>query len=154
MKTRLSALLIIAVAAMLLVGCHGVPRLQSGGAYAGNTNVASGVALTAPQPDLYIADAAYKLAYDAIFGVMKFERDNRDELLKLSPAIKQGLDKIRLKVVDIEWRWATARESYKRNPIPPNLSTVRLILLEIQRLVPVAQAELDPFYLHMDPQRN
>lgn len=153
---RTSFYTIFAACALLLAGCKG-PQFETGGAYASitTTNAAGDVlAVTAPEAGLYVADAAYKLAYDTVFGVMKFERDNRAELQKISPSIKDALDDIRPKVVEIERRWALARQAYKLNPTPAGLSTVQRIIAEIQRLVPVAQAELNPVYTNLNPNSN
>jgi DTW domain-containing protein YfiP len=96
------------------------------------------------QPDraLFIADSSYKLAYDAIAAVMMFEFQQRAELQKVSPKIKTSLDALRPRVVDIDRRWAQARQAYKVNPVPANLNTVQLVLAEIQQLVPVVQSQL------------
>lgn len=139
--------LVVAIAATFLSGCK-TPQLEPGGAYSpAITNAAGDVVLTtAPETALYVTDAAYKFAYDTVYAVLKFERDNRVELARISPEIKKALDRVRPKVVDIERRWANARQLYKANPTPEGLTTIQSIIAEIQRLIPVAQAELEPFY--------
>jgi hypothetical protein len=136
------------ISALLIAGMEAgcTTQLENGGAYAPGTNSASGVFVPtqAPDPALYVADASYRLAYDAIDGVLKFERDNRAEVAKLSPKVKPALDAIRPTVKDIDHRWALARAAYKVNPIPANLSTLQNVLAEIQRLVPVVQSQLLP----------
>lgn len=134
-----------------LVGCSGGckgPNLEPGGAYSpATTNELGEVTLTTePERALYVSDAAYKFAYTAIFNVFKLERDNRAEFAKISPEIKNGLDKIRPIAVDIDQRWARARKAYKDNPTPAGLDTIQRIISEIQRLLPVAQAELKPVF--------
>jgi hypothetical protein len=137
--------LIMAVLAMTLAfdGC-GTPRLATGGAYAPVRTNADGTLTPTQQPDraLFIADSSYKLAYDAIAAVMMFEFQQRAELQKVSPKIKTSLDALRPRVVDIDRRWAQARQAYKVNPVPANLNTVQLVLAEIQQLVPVVQSQL------------
>lgn len=136
----------------LMLGCH-TPNLEVGGVYSpATTNAAGDVVLqTQPETGLYVADAAYKLAYDIIYNVMKFERDNRVELAKVSPKIKTALDAVRPTVVDIDRRWAIARKAYTANPTPAGLTTIQAIIAEIQRLVPVVQAELAPVYSSLTP---
>jgi len=149
MKTKLGTFLAL-LALITLTACTGCKsvNLAPGGAYnPATTNAAGQVTLNAaPEQALYVADASYKLAYDLLSGVLKFERDNRAELAKISPKIKTNLDKIRPVAVDIDHRWALARAAYKANPTPLGLTTVQQIIAEIQRLIPAAQAELTPVY--------
>lgn len=119
-------------------GCK-TPKLEDGGAYA-QTNAVGEV--TYRDSTLFVADSAYKFAYDSIQAVMRFERDNRVELWKVSPQIKKGLDVARPKVVDIEKRWAVARRSYRMNPTPEGLTNIQAILAEMQRILPIVQAQL------------
>ncbi len=142
-QSRLPMLPFLVTASVCIVsitGCH-TTKLASGGAYAptiaGTTNAASN-----PDLGLYFADAAYKLAFDAVDGVFKFELANRAQLQKVSPAIKTNLDKIRPTAWQIERRWALARAAYRANPTPAGLSQLQTILSEISRLVPVAQSQL------------
>ena len=152
MKLKTLTFLTLAALALTLgVSCK-TPTLEPGGAYSpASTNAAGQVVLTA-QPDtaLFVADAAYKLAYDTVFAVLKFERDNRAALLKISPTIKSALDQARPEVVAIDRRWALARQAYKLNPTPAGLNTIQLIIADIQRLIPVVQAELAPAYATAD----
>jgi hypothetical protein len=131
----------------MAAGCKNT-QLESGGAYAPAVTNAAGQVTPATQPEqaLYVSDAAYKLAFDTVIGVMNFERDNREDLKKISPQIKTSLDKIRPTVAEINHRWALARKAYKANPTPAGLSTVQGVVAEIVRLVPVVQAELAPVY--------
>lgn len=139
-------LLIIPLLASL-VGCK-TPDLEFGGAY--NPSITNEVgevlAVAAPESALFIADSSYKFAYETIFAVMKFERDNRAEIQKLSPQVKVELDKLRPKIVEIDRRWALARLAYKVNPTPNELSTLKRIVAEISRLVPVVQSQLNPAF--------
>lgn len=148
MKKILSIIGLLALLAAVsgFTGCGGTTKLEPGGAYAPGATNAAGVFVPASAPDvgLFIADSSYKLAYDAVDGVLKFERDNRAQLQAASPKIKTALDSIRPKVVDIDLRWARARQAYKANPIPANLSVMQQILAEIQALVPVAETQLVP----------
>lgn len=129
---------IIGMALMLAVtftGCK-TPNLEPGGAY----NPQPGI--IAPEKSLFVADAGYQLAYTAIDEVFKYERNNRAQLAAISPAIKPALDKLRDEAWDINVRWAKARQAYKLNPTPANLTTFQNVLSEIQRLVPVVQTQL------------
>ena len=140
-------LVALGVASLLFTGCH-APQLEPGGAYAPaivSTNAAGAVTVspvTAPETALFIADASYRLAYDAVDGVLKFEYQNRAELAAKFPKLKPALDKLRPQIWRIEQRWALARRAYKASPSPAGLSQIQTILSEITRLVPVAQAEL------------
>lgn len=122
--------LIALLSLCVLCGCK-TPKLESGGAYNGDLNLA-------------LADASYKFTYETTLAIFKFEMDNRAELLKISPAIKANLDKLRPQVVAVDKRWAIARRAYKANPTPDGLTKLQSILAEIQRLLPVVQAELQP----------
>jgi hypothetical protein len=141
-------LVALGVASLLFItaGCHS-PQLQAGGAYAPSivTTNADGSTVTSPgtpETALFIADSSFKLAYDAIDGVFKFEMDNRADLAAKFPQLRPALDKLRPQVWKICKRWAIARQVYKANPTPAGLSQVQTILADIERLVPVAQAEL------------
>lgn len=133
----------IAFAGLLTTGCQS-PKLEQGGAYApATTNVDGTVtALSAPDMALFVADTAYKIAYDAVDGVLKYEYENRAELSQKIPSLKPALDKIRPQVWKIEQDWAVARTTYMANPTPANLGKLQTILGEIQRLVPAVQAVL------------
>ncbi len=143
-KITVANLIAIAAGATIIfggaMGCQ-TSKLAPGGVYApvvaGTTN-----AVAAPEIGLYYADAAYKLAYDAVDGALVFEMNNRAALQKISPAIKTELDKIRPTVWQIEQRWALARQVYKTAPTPTGLTELQTIIAEIGRLVPVAQSQL------------
>jgi hypothetical protein len=143
-------LTLVAVFALACTGCK--TKLESGGAYAPATfsaDAAGAVSVTpksAPQLGLYVADAAYKLAYDIVDGVLKFERDNRADVEKISPKIKIALDAVRPVAWDIDQRWAKARQMYQANPTPAGLSNIQTLLLEIQRLIPVVQEQIAPVF--------
>lgn len=129
----------------LLTGCKGIGKLEAGGAYS-LTNSQGQVIYN--DIGLALADASYKFAYQTVDGVLKFERDNRAAIKALSPTVgldvKHALDRIRPTVWDIDQRWAVARRAYRLNPTPAGLTTLQTLLAEIQRLVPVVQAELVP----------
>lgn len=141
-----------------LVACK-TPQLEQGGAYApanvivatntDGTLTTNAVATQAPMPELYLFDAAYKLAYDTVDGVFKLEFQNRADVAKMSPAIKPALDKARITAWEIDQRWAVARKAYKANPTPAGLTTLQLILAEIQKLVAVVQSQ---FPVAVNPQ--
>lgn len=142
----------MAVAILLVVGGCNSPKLAPGGAYSGSTLTtnAAGVVTTntisASEPELFIADSAYKLAYDTVDGILLFEFNNRVALLVQFPALKPSLDKVRPVILDVDRRWAAARQAYKANPTPAGLSTINTILAEIQKLIPTAQAAIAPVY--------
>lgn len=133
--------------ALTLTGCKAL-KLEAGGAYSGSVITESNQVLQVTQSEsaLYLADASYKLAYTTVFNVCKVERDNRAEIQKISPKIKDGLDKVRPILTSIDYRWAAARQAYKLNPTPAGLSTIKQIIAEVKRLIPVAEAELEPVY--------
>jgi hypothetical protein len=139
----LIGLLAMLVAFSGFTGCGGA-TLENGGAYAPGSTNADGtfVPTSAPDKALYVADASYKLAYDAVDAVFLTERNNRAAFEAISPSIKSGLDSIRPTAQDIDHRWALARAAYKASPTPANLITVQNILAEIQKLVPVVQSQL------------
>jgi len=131
-------LLLTLFAATIFCGCK-TPTLEPGGAYA-QTNALGQVVYN--EIGLALADASYKLAYETIQTVMKFERDNRDAIWKISPQVKTQLDILRPQVVAVDLRWATARQSYRLNPTPTGLSTIQTVLDEVQRFIPVVQSQL------------
>lgn len=130
--------LLLAVALLCLPACK-TPVLEVGGAYNPTTN-------SVPQLDLELTDASYHLTYDTVFAILKYERDNRAALFKISPAIKHTLDGIRPTVADVDLRWANARKAYKANPSPANLTTIQGLITEIQKLLPAVQAGIAPAY--------
>lgn len=116
-------------------------RLEPGGVYAPTNDLGQ---VVYADTGLALADASFKLAYETVTAVLKFERDNRVTIWALSPEIKKSLDKVRAEGVLIERRWYEARALYKKNPTPAGLTTLQTILAEIQRLVPVAQQQIAP----------
>src|ERR1700743_2643116 len=110
---------LVAIATCLaVVGCKS-PTLEAGGAYSGSvlaTNATTGTVSTnqvsASDMPFEVADAAYKLAYQAVDGVLLIEFKNRTALLAAFPALKPALDKIRPTIWDIDQRWALARKTY------------------------------------------
>lgn len=127
----------------VFVGCNGgcASKLEPGGVYA-PTNSA-GVVVYNDQA-LALADASYQFTYETVQSVFKFERDNRDVIWAVSHDVKHGLDKARPVAVDINRRWAAARNAYKKNPTPEGISTLQSILSELNRLLPVVQQQLEP----------
>lgn len=141
-KRILTALLLSSVLAvsLSLTACK-TPRLEPGGVYAPTNSVGQ---VIYNDIGLALADASWKLAYETVLGVMEFERENRQALWDISPDIKRSLDSIRPTVVDIRLRWNQARQIYEANPTPAGLTTLQTIMSEIERLVPVVQAQLTP----------
>jgi len=125
-----------------LTACK-TPRLEPGGAYAPTNSVGQ---VVYSDTGLMLSDASYKLAYETVGAVFKFERDNRIAIWKLSPVVKSELDNLRPQVVDIDRRWAMARKTYRSNPTPAGLTAVQSILSEIQRIIPVVQQQMNPIY--------
>ena len=121
-------------------GCK-TPRLEPGGAYSPTNSVGQ---VIYKDVGLAVADASYKFTYESALAVFRFERENRAEIWKLAPGVKRSLDKLRPNVVEVNRRWAIARQAYKVNPTPAGLTTLQTILAELQRLLPVVQAELVP----------
>lgn len=121
-------------------GCK-APRLEAGGVYA-PTNATGQVVYN--DLGLPLADASYKFAYETTLAVFAFERDNRAAIWAISPDVKHALDKARPQVVAIDLRWAQARHLYRAHPTPAGLTTLQTILAEINRLVPIVQAQLAP----------
>lgn len=140
---KLHAILFLVTALLMpvLTGCK--TQLEPGGGYA-PTNSAGEVVYE--DNGLFLADAAYRFAYETIGSVFKFERDNREEIWALTPKVKEELDKLRAKANEIDRRWAFARQAYRQNPTPAGLSTLQTILSEIQRLLPTVQSQLAPVY--------
>jgi hypothetical protein len=123
----------------LTLGCK--TNLEVGGVYAPTNSVGQ---VIYNDQGLFLADATWKFSYEAMLSVFQFERDNRIALWGISPTIKHKLDSWRPAVVDIRKRWAESRHLYKQNPTPAGLSTLQGILSELNRLLPVVQAQIDP----------
>ena len=130
---------LILLAALLSLSACKSPQLQPGGVYSPTNSVGQ---VVYNDIGLALADAAYKLAYETVGAVLKFEQDNEVVIWAISPDIKHALDKVRVTGNDINLRWANARKIYRLNPTPAGLSTLQTILAEVQRLVPVAQQQL------------
>jgi hypothetical protein len=134
----------MAALALSSISCK-TPHLEAGGSYA-PTNAQGQVIYN--DVGLALADASYKYAYNQIFDVMKFERENRKTIYAISPTgelnFKHALDRLRPMVVEIDKRWAFARRAYRLNPTPAGLNDLQTALAEIQRFVPVVQSQLVP----------
>jgi hypothetical protein len=130
--------------ASLFAGCK-TQKLEPGGVYA-PTNTLGQLVLN--DRALALADASYKFAYETVLGVFKFEKENRAQIAAMSPTlgatIKEALDNGRTKVWEIDQRWALARKAYRANPTAAGMTTIQTVLAEIERIVPVIQAELQP----------
>ncbi len=141
-KLKIFVSTILVVTSLAIAGC--VHKLELGGAYSPSQTNSLGVvtAVSAPDMALYTADSTFALAYATADGAFTFERNNRAFLWKVSPNIKHNLDKIRPQAVDIKNRYLAARKIYIANPIPANLSTLNLILAELQKITVVATSSL------------
>lgn len=139
----LSTLAVLAIP-VGIAGCSGgckTSTLEPGGVYA-PTNAAGEVIFD--DRGLALADATYKLTYESALSVLAYERNNRVAIWALSPEVKRAFDKVRPVVVDINLRWAKARQAYKKNPTPEGLSLMQEIMGEIDRLLPALQTQIDP----------
>lgn len=134
----LSAISITAIVGCGSGGCKS-STLEPGGVYA-PTNAAGEVVYS--DRELALSDASYKLAYETVQSVFKFEKDNRQALWEISPDIKKALDAGRTNAVAIDRRWAQARNTYKKNPTPEGIGTLQSILSELHRLLPVVQQQV------------
>jgi hypothetical protein len=146
MKRSINLLLIcLTLIIGLLTGCQlAGNRLEAGGAYAPVTTNELGqvVPLTAPETELFVADTAFKLAYDSLNLAFTTERDNRELFWGMSPDIKHTLDALRPKAVAIVKQYALVRTICLANPNPANLSQVQYVLAEVRRLASTASAAL------------
>lgn len=133
MKKLTQIIGLISLAVLLLsipAGCKST--LEPGGAYAPIGQ--------APDKAFYGVDATFDLAEGIVDGALKFERDNRLLLWRLSPDIKHSLDKLRPEFVNIVKQWGTARKAYMANPTPAGLSTLQTILGQMQQVSQAIQA--------------
>ena len=116
----------------MVTGCKST--LETGGAYA-QTNAA-------PDRVFFETDAAFNLAYSAVDGALKFERENRALLWRVSPQIKHTLDGIRPQAFQAAKDYAVARSAYLLAPAPAGLTTLQTILARIQQFSAAAVAVL------------
>lgn len=144
MKKKLQIIgLLLAMVAIAFSGCKS-PTLEPGGAYNPATTNADGTLTPTgtPMTTMFVADAAYRLAYDAVDQVLLFELNNRAQLQAVSPQIKIALDSLRPKVADIDHRWAITRAAYLASPTAVNLTAFNGVVGEMKALVPQAQAQM------------
>lgn len=106
-------------AAFLVSGCS-TPKFETGGAYAAT-------AVAPAMPELYIADSAFDLAYQAIDLSFKYEKQNRATLWQISPKIKQKMDGFRGEASQVWLDYAVARQAYLSVPTQPNLNELTAI---------------------------
>lgn len=133
MKLRYSIIPILLLSlSLLFVGCNGT--LEKGGAYA---PVGQKADMT-----FYTIDSAFCLAYAAVDGAFKFERENRKALWAISPKIKRDLDYIRPDAAKVVLRYAAARRAYLSNPVPDNLTELQSTLALAQRISAAALAAI------------
>lgn len=128
--TVVSLLLAGMLAIGAFAGCKAT--LEPGGAYA---PVGQKADMT-----FYAIDAAFNLAYAAVDGAFKFERDNRKALWAISPKIKRDLDYIRPDAAKVVVRYMAARKAYLANPVPDNLTELQNVLALAQRISAAAVA--------------
>lgn len=114
------------------VGCRAT--LEPGGAYA---PVGQKADMT-----FYTIDAAFTLAYAAVDGAFKFEKQNRAALWDVSPKIKRDLDYIRPDAAKVVKRYMAARKAYLANPVPDNLTELQSTLALAQRISVAALATI------------
>lgn len=140
----------LVIATFVFCGASCNKKLAPGGAYAPAqflvttnadlTTTTNVTATAAPDLAFFAADTAFSLAYATVDGAFKWERDNRAKLFALDPDIKHTLDKIRPQAWAVNQRWAAARQAYRQNPIPANLTTFQQIVAQVQALVPAVLA--------------
>lgn len=114
------------------IGC--ASKLETGGAYAPTGQ--------APDKAFFVADAAYDLAYGAMDGAFKFEKQNRALLWQISPQIKHTLDKLRPQALVVAREYTAARRAYLANPTASGLSTLQTVLNRLQQVSAAATAAL------------
>lgn len=136
---RIGQIAVLALLAVGVIGCA-MKKLEAGGAYA--PVAADGTTQVAPDLGFYAVDSAFDIAYSAIDGAFKFERDNRALLWKVSPQIKHTLDQIRPQAWEAAQRYAAARKVYMANPVAANLSTLQEVLARVQAVSQAALAAL------------
>ena len=127
MKKLLGLLAAVALCVPLMTGCGSLnkERLEVGGAYA--------VVGTEPDILFLLADASFKAAEQSLTTVLEFERANRELLWAASPEIKRALDKIRPDALKAKNGYLDAREAYKLNPTPDNLTALQGFLSDVER---------------------
>jgi hypothetical protein len=136
-KLIVGLLVALLVLGAMLTGC-GKATLELGGAYAPTDT--NGVATVKADLAFFEIDSGFDLADSAVRAVMKFERNNRSMLWKVSPDIKHTLDGLRPQIVQVETEYALARKAYMANPVPASLDTLQEILAKAQQLNAAAQA--------------
>jgi hypothetical protein len=108
-----------------VAGCVTEQRLAPGGAYAATETQAA-------QPELFVLDASFDLAYAALDATFKHEKAQRAVLWKISPNIKRGLDKIRSEATTVKGDYALARTIYLQSPTPAGLDELQTALNKLQ----------------------
>lgn len=133
----IKSLLLAFVLACGIIGCqHG--KLEPGGAYAPvDTN---GVPTLQADFGFYLAEATYRTVHSAGMAVFQFELDNRPTLWKLSPKIKQDLDKIRPDFWKYNGLYLRARTAYQLHPTQAGLDTMNSALAKLRQFSDAAQA--------------
>jgi hypothetical protein len=137
-KIKLAARLLISAfillpSAFLITGCVTGARLETGGPYAAS-------ATQAAQPELFVMDSAFDVAYAALDTVFKYEQANRAALWVVSPNIKHSLDKVRIEAQRVVLDYALARTGYLSVSIPENLDGLAVALAKLQGLNSAALA--------------
>lgn len=137
-----SALLLTVAVLAFTPGC--ARKLQTGGAYApGIVNTDGSVTPTAaPDMALFVLDASYDLAYNAVLTACRIEKQNRPLLGRVFPELKREMDKVRIATWQIDQDWAAARAAYLDHPVAANLTAIQRALAEMERWNAVATALL------------
>jgi hypothetical protein len=105
----------LAICVSAFVGCGGCSTLAPGGAYAGDKL-------------LYDSDQSILGAYQIFDVFLKWEKDNRDELFKLTPDIKKAADNIRANGTKWIDSAIAMREAYKTRPGPDTRTALQSAL--------------------------
>lgn len=134
-KRCFGSLMLVCLFALTACGPTGCKStLETGGAYA--------PAGQAPDRAFFVADASYDLAYGAMDGAFKFEKQNRQLLWQISPEIKHSLDKVRPQALLVAREYSNARQAYLLNPTPEGLTKVQTVLSRLQQISAAATAAL------------
>jgi len=138
---HISMVLLLGMLAIGFTGCK-QSQLEQGGAYSPGitsyvTNADSTVstnftATAAPDLAFYAVDSSFDLAYTTADAAFSIERKNRAFLWKISPQIKKTCDQLRPQFWSYVGKYTAARDVYKSNPSPPNLTTLQTLYNQVK----------------------